>query len=79
MKTIRAIPSVALVLLSLLSNPATAEDIDIYSGLGSTGNVPNVMIVLDNAANFSSSASGASCVIDGVATALSGSVGGIEQ
>lgn len=79
MKSIRAILAVTLAVLSIQAIPAKAEDIDIYSGLGSTANVPNVMIVMDNAANFSSSAGGASCIIDGVATAMSGSVGGIEQ
>jgi type IV pilus assembly protein PilY1 len=61
------------------SIPGNAEDIDIYSGLGTVGNVPNVLLVLDNAANFSSSSGGITCIIDGVATAMSGTVGGIEQ
>ena len=56
-----------------------AEDIDIYSGLGGAAGRPNVLIVFDNAANFSSNAAGSTCIIDGVATALSGTVGGIEQ
>jgi type IV pilus assembly protein PilY1 len=79
MKPIRAMLAVTLAVFSMQTTPARAEDIDIYSGLGTATNVPNVMIVMDNAANFSSSASGASCVIDGVATAMSGTVGGIEQ
>lgn len=79
MKPIRQILASLLIVLSVHPVPSTAEDIDIYSGLGSTANVPNVMIVMDNAANFSSSAAGATCIIDGVATALSGTVGGIEQ
>lgn len=67
---------VALISLPIVSK---AADIDIYSGLTGAAGKPNVLIVFDNAANFSSSAAGSSCVIDGVATALSGTVGGIEQ
>lgn len=77
MRTIRAMLVATLAVFSLQAPMAKAEDIDIYSGLGTLGNVPNVMIVMDNAANFSSSAAGASCVIDGVATNMSGTVGGI--
>lgn len=79
MNTIRLIQSCMLAALLGHSTLGNAEDIDIYSGLGSSVNTPNVLLVLDNAANFSSSASGSSCIIDGVATALSGTVGGIEQ
>lgn len=79
MKPIRAILAGMLAVFFMQPILGNAEDIDIYSGLGTTGNVPNVMIVMDNAANFSSSAAGATCIINGVATALSGTVGGIEQ
>lgn len=79
MKTIK----VALLCLSValmgISAVSKAEDIDIYSGLGGAAGIPNVLIVFDNAANFSSNAAGSTCIIDGVATALSGTVGGIEQ
>lgn len=80
MNTIRLFLTVMLI--ALLGNPIQghAEDIDIYSGLGSSSNVPNVLIVMDNAANFSSNApAGTTCIIGGTATALSGTVGGIEQ
>lgn len=79
MNQIRLILSGMLAALLGYSIPCDAEDIDIYSGLGILGNVPNVLLVLDNAANFSSSSAGSTCIIDGVATAMSGSVGGIEQ
>lgn len=67
--------------VALMDFPALskAEDVDIYSGLGGAAGIPNVLIVFDNAANFSSSAAGSTCIIGGVATALSGTVGGIEQ
>lgn len=79
MKTMRVILASLLFLLAGHSITSQAEDIDIYSGLGGSAGKPNVLIVFDNAANFSSSAAGSSCVIDGVATVLSGTVGGIEQ
>ncbi|MFA6902831.1 MAG: PilC/PilY family type IV pilus protein [Gallionellaceae bacterium] len=37
--------------LLAFTSAANADDIDIYSGLGSETNMPNIMIVLDNAAN----------------------------
>jgi type IV pilus assembly protein PilY1 len=69
----------ALAALVFACAGAPAEDIDVFVGAPSVSGRPNVMIVLDNAANFSSNASGTSCIIDGAATALSGTVGGIEQ
>lgn len=59
---------------------AMAEDIDLFVGAPvGPDDLPNMVIVMDNAANFSSNAAGATCIIDGKATALSGTVGGIEQ
>lgn len=66
-----------LCLLGLFSS-AHAEDIDIYSDKPRTGDVPNVLLVLDNAANFSSSA-GNCTYVDGTAPSLNGTAGGIEQ
>lgn len=80
--------SLFITTLLVFHLPAIAEDIDLFVGVSPTdSDLPNVMIVMDNGANFSSAA-GATCIIgdDGVngvtnpvATALSGSVGGIEQ
>lgn len=56
-----------------------AEDIDVFAGTSGSSGAANLLLVLDNAANFSSNAPGQSCIIDGVATALSGTVGGVEQ
>ncbi|MES2181371.1 MAG: PilC/PilY family type IV pilus protein [Pseudomonadota bacterium] len=59
---------------------AKAEDIDLFVGAppASAADLPNLMIVLDNAANFSSSAS--NCTYpDGSAPTLNGTAGGIEQ
>jgi len=66
--------------LATLQLVGHAEDIDLFSGVGtnSSGLAPNLLMIIDNAASFSASASEA-CVIDGVATALSGTVGGVEQ
>ncbi|MFZ9639280.1 MAG: hypothetical protein ACO3AC_07065, partial [Hylemonella sp.] len=55
-----------------------AEDIDLYSGTSSNAGKPNVLFVLDNAANFSANA--ATCTYaDGSSPSLNGTAGGIEQ
>lgn len=79
MKTIQFVSLGLFIALACISALSKAEDIDIYSGLGGAAGKPNVLIVFDNAANFSSNAAGSTCIIDGVATELSGTVGGIEQ
>lgn len=62
--------------------PCHAEDIDIYSNNTSAG-VPNVLFLMDTAANFSASAAG--CTYGGGtyagsgAPSLNGTAGGIEQ
>lgn len=66
-----------------------AADIDIYSGLTGAAGKPNVLIVLDNAANFSSNAAAGAgtCNLTNTSTtpavtavnSLAGTVGGIEQ
>lgn len=55
MKTMRIIFT---SLLLLLSQAAFAEDIDIYTGLGATAGAPNVMIIVDNAANSNAQMTG---------------------
>lgn len=55
-----------------------AEDIDLYSAVSSNVDTPNLLIVIDNAANFSSATS--NCTYsDGTAPTLNGTAGGIEQ
>lgn len=55
-----------------------AEDIDLYSATAANAGKPNVLFVLDNAANFSASA--AACTyVDGTSPSLNGTAGGIEQ
>ena len=67
-------------LLSILHLSARAEDIDLFTGTTADQTLaPNLLLVLDNAANFSSNAAGSTCIIEGVATAMSGTVGGVEQ
>jgi type IV pilus assembly protein PilY1 len=58
---IHAVASALAALAFVLSPPACAEDIDIYSGATGAGALPNVLIVLDNSANWSSSIGGAPC------------------
>ena len=68
----------ALLVLSQLS--ARAEDIDLFTGTSADENLkPNMLLIFDNAASFSSDAAGTTCVIDGAATKMSGTVGGVEQ
>ena len=66
-------------LLLAAVRPALAEDIDLFANANGTTDIPQVLFVIDNAANFSANASGETCIIGGTATALSGTVGGIEQ
>ncbi|HEU0220452.1 MAG TPA: PilC/PilY family type IV pilus protein [Gallionella sp.] len=90
MKTMRIILASLLVVLTGYATTSRAEDIDIYSGLGSAVNTPNVLFVMDNSANFEASSGGVTCMQQadgsllinaaaGTATAMSGKVGGIEQ
>jgi type IV pilus assembly protein PilY1 len=55
-----------------------AEDTDIYSDNAGTTSPPNVLFVLDNAANFEAAA-GNCTYTDGTAPSLNGSAGGVEQ
>lgn len=76
-QAVRAVLLLACLLGALLPG-ARAEDIDIYSDNPGTTAVPNVLLVLDNAANFSASAPNCTYV-DGTAPSLNGTSGGIEQ
>lgn len=62
-----------------LSFLAQADDIDVYSDNSGNTGVPNVLFVLDNAANFSASAATCTYDDDGTAPTLNGTAGGIEQ
>jgi len=73
----------SLCLVQLTAQTARAEDIDLFAGT-TTSAAPNLLLVLDNAADFSSSAAPASagtCAIggEGANNTLAGTVGGIEQ
>ena len=52
--------ALALLLCALVA-PAHAEDIDIYADPNAANDVPNVLFVLDNSANWSSSIPAANC------------------
>jgi type IV pilus assembly protein PilY1 len=58
--------------------PALADDTDLFVQPNGTGEPPDVLFVIDNAANFDANST-ENCVIEGSATAMSGKVGGIEQ
>lgn len=82
----------AVALLSVCASPALAEDIDIFAaGQGGEGGVANILLVLDNSANFSANVRELRCSIDPVTgavditgngshpTALDGSAAAVEQ
>ena len=58
MKTIRLIQ--ASLTLALLGNPmhGLAEDIDLYSSITSAAGYPNILIILDNSANWAAANQG---------------------
>lgn len=56
---------VLCVALFVGARPALAEDIDIFSALGAQGDLPNVLLVLDNSANWTSSIPAPTCTYDG--------------
>ena len=51
MKTVKLIFAVVFGALLFVPIFSQAEDVDIYSGLTGKANIPNVMIIMDNAAN----------------------------
>lgn len=70
--------------MALLSFACRAADIDIYSGLSGAAGNPNVLIIMDNAANFDAATTATPCLINGVTntmakSASANSAGGIEQ
>jgi type IV pilus assembly protein PilY1 len=65
----------------IYSQAALSEDIDLFMGYtppSTTTDLPNVLLVLDNGANFSANA-GSGCIIDGAANSLGNTTGGMEQ
>lgn len=47
--------TLVVALAAILASPAYAEDIDIYSTSGVNSDLPNVLLMLDNSANWSAS------------------------
>lgn len=79
MKFLRILLLCLTLSLLILSSLTRAEDIDVYSdNSGSTG-VPNVLFVLDNAADFEAPAASCTYSDDGSAPSLNGTAAGIEQ
>lgn len=74
---IHVLLGVALLVVSALS---AAEDIDLFVKTNGSGSLPNALLVLDNGANFSSSATFTSCPgTSGWPTTMLNTTGGIEQ
>ena len=80
MKTIRYFLSCMFVALSIHSIQGQAQDIDLYSSATSTSgsNLPNVLFILDNAANWNANAPDCNYA-DGSSPSLGNTSGGIEQ
>lgn len=74
--------SLFAITLLAFNSFSVAEDIDLFVGATTSGtDLPNVLLVIDNAANFSNTATGTSntCIIGGATNTLSGTAGGVEQ
>lgn len=80
----KSTPSILAGLLAVLLGYSTlvnAEDIDLYSGaVASSTDLPNVLFVIDSAANFSASTA-LTCTYDdtGAAPNMAGKIAGLEQ
>ncbi len=87
MKTVRHFLLALCAMLMLWVPQGHAEDIDIYSGGAANTGLPNVLIVLDNAANFEAASAACAYLNDPSTVAnetlttptLSGTAGGVEQ
>lgn len=76
----RLLKCLLLPALLLLHLSASAEDIDLFVGLPpSEGTLPNLLLIVDNAANFSASATHGCTYTGGGAPSLGNTTGGMEQ
>jgi type IV pilus assembly protein PilY1 len=50
-----SLSTLVVALTTAFASPAFAEDIDIYSTVGANSDLPNVLLMLDNSANWSAS------------------------
>lgn len=79
MKAIQLISTALLVALLLNPIASRAEDIDIYSGLGVTAGLPNVLIILDTAASNNSNTNGTCTYVGGGTPSYGTTLIGLEQ
>ena len=79
MKTAQLTLTALLGALLLSPIASQAEDIDIYTGLSASAGLPNVLIILDNAASFDATTPGCNYADGSGAASLSGKVAGTEQ
>jgi type IV pilus assembly protein PilY1 len=78
MNTLRKSLAALVVATATVPSMAPAEDVDLYRGV-TGGQAPNLLIILDNAANFSSNVATSCTYTDGGAPSLGNTAGGIEQ
>jgi type IV pilus assembly protein PilY1 len=80
MKKIQILACALVAFFLCWSASLHAEDIDIYVSDASTVGTPNVLFVIDNAADFSSNDTNFNCTLyDGTIPNLNNSAGGVEQ
>ena len=75
-----ALAAVAAFAAFTLAAPALAEDIDIYAGANGTSDKPNVLLILDSSANWSTNISGAAnCYYKDNGVQIFPAVGPVDQ
>lgn len=80
MKRIQAFALLLVSALMFYSAGLRAEDIDVYVSNAQTVGIPNVLFVIDNAADFSSNDPNMNCTFaDGTAPSMQDTAGGVEQ
>jgi len=65
--------------LLLIQGRAASEDIELFVNHEANAEPPTVLFVIDNGANFSSSAPTGTCELNGATNTLAGTAGGMEQ
>jgi type IV pilus assembly protein PilY1 len=69
----------AAAALLLIQGRAASEDIELFLSQNDDTDPPAVLFVIDNGANFSSSAATGTCTLGGATNTLAGTAGGMEQ
>ncbi|MEO5697251.1 MAG: PilC/PilY family type IV pilus protein [Burkholderiaceae bacterium] len=80
MQTRPGVATLAVAAALMFVRPVLAEDIDIYAGSNGTSDLPNVLLILDSSANWSTNISGAAnCYYKNNGVQISPAVGPVDQ